>query len=247
MTQTTSWHSPPAQLDLSSDLVQIWQVQLNSQPVEVLRGWLSPDECQRADRFVRPIDRHSFIAARGILRSLLGGYLHQPPESIEFGYAERGKPFLAGDSHSLEFNLSHAGGIALYAFARHRRVGIDVESFRELDILPLAERFFSDREYRQLCNYPPEAQPAAFFSLWTAKEALLKATGEGLLGLSGVEIALDTDNLIPSIAMMTSSTSAWYLQSLEVGTGYQGAVAIEGERCPIDCYWYRSKVSSSSG
>ena len=238
MTQTTPWHSPPPQLDLSSDRVQIWQVQLNSQPVEVLRELLSPDECQRADRFVRPIDRHSFIAARGILRTLLGRYLDRSPESIEFGYAERGKPFLAGDSHSLEFNLSHAGGIALYAFARHRRVGIDVESFRELDILPLAERFFSNREYRQLCNYPPTAQPAAFFSLWTAKEALLKATGEGLLGLSGVEIALDADNLMPSLRSMASSTSAWYLQPLEVGPGYKGTVAIEGERCPLDCYWY---------
>ena len=241
MTQTTPWHSPPPQLDLSSDRVQIWQVQLNSQPVEVLRELLSPDECQRADRFVRPIDRHSFIAARGILRTLLGRYLHRSPESIEFGYAERGKPFLAGDSLSLEFNLSHAGGIALYAFARHRRVGIDVESFRELDILPLAERFFSDREYRQLCNYPPKVQPAAFFSLWTAKEALLKATGEGLQGLSGVEIALDADNLMPSLRSMASSTSAWYLQPLEVGTGYKGAVAIEGERCPLDCYWYSSR------
>ncbi|MBE9042478.1 4'-phosphopantetheinyl transferase superfamily protein [Oscillatoriales cyanobacterium LEGE 11467] len=248
MTVARRWLSPPPVLNLSSDLIHVWRADLDSQPIELLLALLSADERQRADRFFRQVDRHSFIAARGILRKLLGSYLNRPPERLEFGYAERGKPFLVDGvraasvrencNNSLEFNLSHSGGIALYAIARHRRVGIDVESFRELDTLPLAQRFFSDREYRQLSGYPPERQPAAFFSAWTAKEALLKATGEGLLGLSQVEISLAGEDLIPSLHSMASSPAQWYLQSLEVGAGYKAAVAIEGEPCLLDCYGF---------
>ncbi len=248
MTVARRWLSPPPQFNLSSDRIHVWRADLDSQAVEPLFALLSADERQRADRFVRQVDRHSFIAARGILRQLLGRYLDLPPEQIEFGYADRGKPFLIrgvraattqeNRTHSLEFNVSHSGGIALYAIARNRRVGIDVESFRELDILPLAQRFFSDREYQQLCDYPPEGQPAAFFSFWTAKEALLKATGEGLLGLSQVEISIAGDDPIPSLHSMASSTSAWYLQPLALRSGYKAAVAIEGEKSLIDCYCY---------
>ncbi|MDY6937962.1 MAG: 4'-phosphopantetheinyl transferase superfamily protein [Cyanobacteriota bacterium] len=234
------WRSSPLELDLSPDRVQIWHADLNHlwRPIDRWYELLSPDERQRADRFLRPVDCHSFVTARGVLRELLGRYLNLEPKQIEFGYTERGKPFiLNGDRPlSLEFNLSHSGGVALYAIACHRRVGIDVESHRDLEVLSLARRFFSEREYDRLCEIPPERQTEAFYSIWTAKEALLKATGEGLIGLSRTEIALTDSEFAPMSIALSSVPPAWHLQPLKLGPGYSGAVAIEGKKCHLDYY-----------
>ena len=61
-----------------------------------LHATLSADERGRAARFHFERDRKHFIAARGLLRELLGRYLARAPASLRFAYGPRGKPFLAG-------------------------------------------------------------------------------------------------------------------------------------------------------
>src|SRR5438477_256189 len=73
-----------------------------------------------------------FIIARGVLRILLGRYLDVAPTAVRFRYNPFGKPALAQDSgaDALHFNVSHTDGVALYAVARRRRVGLDLERIR---------------------------------------------------------------------------------------------------------------------
>jgi 4'-phosphopantetheinyl transferase len=79
------------------------------------------------------------------------------------------------------FNLSHPQGVALYAIARGREVGIDIERRREdFASLAVAERFFSPDEVTMLKSLAPDLRTSAFFNCWTRKEALIKALGEGL-------------------------------------------------------------------
>jgi 4'-phosphopantetheinyl transferase len=51
---------------------------------------------------------------------------------LQFCYSPHGKPALADADTTgmLQFNLSHSGGVALYAVACERQIGIDIERLR---------------------------------------------------------------------------------------------------------------------
>ena len=168
--------------------------------LEKLEASLSPDERSRADRFHFPHDRYRFIAGRGILRALLGAYLDRDPKDLVFRYGPQGKPSLETneDDHSVSFNLSHKQGLAVYAFARGRRLGIDLESISTA--FPgeeIATRFFSPRELEELLALPPEARAEGFFLAWTRKEAYIKA-------LAGCGKILLSERFLPSLRHFVS-------------------------------------------
>src|SRR5215212_4833294 len=91
------WPPLPADLVLPGDEVHIWRAALDLHPAAVmdLQRLLAADERERADRFYFEHDRRHFIAARGMLRLLLGRYLRTAPEQLEFTYNPYGKPDLA--------------------------------------------------------------------------------------------------------------------------------------------------------
>src|SRR5215475_11314406 len=122
-------------VELGADDAHVWRASLD-QPVDViakLAPLLSEDEYQRAERFHRPADRRRFIAGRGILRKIISAYLALAPDEVRFVYSKYGKPFISEDQNcgALSFNLSHSSGMALYAVAVGRRVGIDIEYVRD--------------------------------------------------------------------------------------------------------------------
>src|SRR5215469_11484453 len=128
-TDETGWATPPRCLSMTRDEVHVWRTRLDRPPEEVsaLRAILSPDECARADRFHFEKDRTAYTVARGLLKSLLGSYLSAPALTLEFQYAEHGKPYLdpAVNSCGIRFNISHSHHLALLAFAVGREVGVD--------------------------------------------------------------------------------------------------------------------------
>ena len=161
--------------------------------LETYAQTLSPDEKARADRFRFDKHRNRFIAGRGILREILGQYLRASAEELRFGYSAKGKPEFAVESQGggIHFNLAHSEDLALIAVTRIGQVGVDVECVRAMkDMDQLVARFFSARENELFQKVSAAEKPAAFFNLWTRKEALLKATGEGITrSLSLVEVS----------------------------------------------------------
>lgn len=184
----------------STITIDIWQASLDISPQLEEKYWaiLNTEEKQRANRFVKREDKTRFVAGRAILRYLLAQYLSLHPQAISFDYLSHGKPVLAKNDCSppLQFNVSHSHYLALYAFTySDYGIGIDVEFLRSLpDALSLAQRFFTESEAAYLASLPPQKQQAMFFKFWTAKEAYLKATGEGLMGLEKIEIAVSATN-----------------------------------------------------
>jgi 4'-phosphopantetheinyl transferase len=223
---------------LSLTEVHVWKANLDL-PIAQIRSLavqLSEDERARADRFYNQTDRDSFITARGLLRTVLGQYLNTPPDRLQFQYQDRGKPFL--QDSPIEFNVTHSHGLALYAIAQSRRVGIDLEYVRDIEVQALAQRFFSDREFQQLQALPLDRQTATFFQYWTAKEAYLKATGEGLAGLSQIEIIELLKGDAISLDLAYKDASQWRLQPLDriLGTvDYAAAVVAEGKDWTLHC------------
>jgi len=81
----------------------------------------------------------------------------------------------------VRFNLAHSADAALIAIAHDREVGVDLERIRhDVESLKLAERFFSPDECERLRHLPDDEANRLFFTLWTCKEAYLKAIGTGL-------------------------------------------------------------------
>lgn len=237
------WHTPPDDLTLSVNDIHIWRAELDlpTEQIQGLASILSTDESLRADRFYFERDRTHFIAGRGMLRTILGSYLGLEPAQIQFSYSPRGKPALANidTDRRLNFNLSHSKGLALYAISRSLPLGIDLEYTRPMpDAEQLAKRFFSPREYAVIRELPEQQKQQAFFNGWTCKEAYLKATGEGLIGLADVEVSLipgEPARLL-SIAGDAQVASRWSMHQLIPAPDYVATLAVEGQGWSLTSY-----------
>ncbi len=95
------WLPPPATFTLQQGEVHLWRASLDQPETSFqrLQATLSPDEQARAARFHFDKDRSHYIVARGILRTLLGGYLKSDPRSPQFSYNSYGKPALNSATH----------------------------------------------------------------------------------------------------------------------------------------------------
>lgn len=150
----------------------------SSLSLELARSWLNEEERARADRFKFAIHRDRFTRGRGMLRHLLAAQLRRSPESLVFATGERGKPHLPGAD--LHFNLSHSEDRAVVALSRIESIGIDIERYdRRVDIDGLSRRCFRASEINRFAKMNDEEKTRAFFWVWTAKEARMKASGEG--------------------------------------------------------------------
>lgn len=161
-------------------MVDITIVDLDRGEEQVLeqRALLSPDELERADRFVFPKDRRKFTLARGALRRVLAARLGARPAELRFRYEEHGKPALL--DHPLVFNLSHSGERAVIAISSGPRVGVDVEAARaDLDHAGVARYTYSPAEIEAYFALPPDLRVRGFFRCWTSKEAFVKTLGLG--------------------------------------------------------------------
>ena len=227
------WGTPPEFVEARRDEVHVWRVSLDVAPscLQSLSLILSADERDRAERFRFQRDRQHFIASRAFLRILIGRYLQRESSQVKFGYGPNGKPFLADNEEALlRFNLSHSGGIALYAITRGREIGIDVEYIgKDVDAEVIAGRFFSPQEVAALKSLPKQQRQRAFFTCWTRKEAYLKGRGDGLsVALDSFSVSLSPDEpaALLDVQGVPEEASQWSLVELNPGPSHVAALAV---------------------
>lgn len=150
------------------------------------------------------------------LRSLVAGLLLRfglEQEGIdykksEFIYGEHGKPMLLHykyrnedintqkGSQKVFFSLTHSDDYVACAIS-DETIGIDLEQTnrtlfskeKEQQLLSMAKRICTQREYVYFLNLPKEKRIKAYVELWTRKESFAKADGRGLaIGLEQVEV-----------------------------------------------------------
>lgn len=139
---------------------------------------LDPVEQERMQRFRFAVDRERFILGHGLLRTLLGHYLERDPALIRMARGPFGKPFL--ERKDLHFNLSDTKDALLIAFASGIELGADIETMaREVDHRAVSEHYFTAPEIRAI--EAAEEPKRRFLELWTRKEAVLKASGVGIM------------------------------------------------------------------
>jgi 4'-phosphopantetheinyl transferase len=236
MSAEIQWGSPVETPELADAEVHIWRasLEIGSAAIQRFESQLADDERIRAERFIFDRDRTRFIAARGVLRDVLGRYLRRAPHTVEFVYGARGKPAIASGEERppIHFNLSHAHGLALIGITRKREIGIDVELIRpDFASDEIAKRYFSPKEIDRLNNLPRERRIEGFFHCWTRKEAYIKAKGDGLhIPLDSFDVSLSPDK---PAQLFSADESRWRIEAFQPSIvqeqQYTGAVVAEGK------------------
>lgn len=135
---------------------------------------LSAPELDKSVRFHRMEDRHNFLVRKYALRVLLSQFLGIPAGQIAYTSTANKKPAIAG----LHFNTSHSKNAVAIAVSA-TPIGVDIEYCnKDFDYADLLDHCFSKEERLFIASSSDPRH--TFYVLWTRKEALLKATGEGL-------------------------------------------------------------------
>jgi 4'-phosphopantetheinyl transferase len=177
----------PVSLPVVVPAVSLWWCSLARSDADYTRlaDTLSAAEHDRAARFGTDELRRRWTTGRGTLRALLGRELGIAPEAVTLRRGRRGRPELGDSSGRVDFNVSHTRGIALVAIARGlpeaTRIGVDVEhEDRDVGADRLATKFLTPREQATIKPLDAQGRRYRFLRHWTCKEAMSKATGDGL-------------------------------------------------------------------
>jgi 4'-phosphopantetheinyl transferase len=198
-------------------------------------GLLSGRERARCRQLLFEEDRVSFVLAHALLRAALSRVAARAPGQWRFTAPGRGRPEIAGPRTRprLRFSLSHTAGLVACAVTREREVGVDVERIGPwAGSAALAERHFSPSERRGLARLPPREAHAHFFSIWTLKEAYLKARGVGLglpLDVASFHVAPGAPPAVSFAPGHGEDARGWQFALLEPRPGYRLAVGARRE------------------
>jgi 4'-phosphopantetheinyl transferase len=241
-----TWRTPGSDPAVRENDVHVWLISVLAElaHLEDWAGILTLEEMARARSFVFEKDKNRYIVARGLLRRILGGYLGEKPEAVLFATRKRQKPVLAGaGSGGLAFNISHSKDYIIYAVARDREVGIDIEHLRPFENCDqIVNQFFSKNEIREYFALPDRLRQRAFFTCWTRKEAFLKAVGEGLY-LPLDQFSVSPDPLVQAGIEIHSGYPVgrgWSLRDVALPNDqYVSALVVEGPEYELTCWEWR--------
>lgn len=184
---------------------------------------LDEHERERHSRFRRAADAGRYLAAHALVRLALDP---RDPAALRFDRTcrcgqQHGKPRLVGGGPA--FSLTHAGDLVGVA-VHDGPVGVDVERVRPLsDLAAMAAHACSPAETAEATAGGPES----FFRLWTRKEAVLKATGDGL------STAMSDLTVGPAgVTHWPAAPGPIWLTDLSPAPGHPAAVAGLGATAP---------------
>ncbi len=203
--------------------IDVWKISadLSSTLIDSFKPMLTGDEAARSNKFYRQQDRDRFITSRAALRIILGKYLNMAPGTVEFESGLNKKPFIKNPNPgNIQYNLSHSGDAILLVVA-DSAVGADVEfvnhnfGYREV----LADNFSTDE-----VEYITEADSIQrFFKLWTRKEAITKATAQGLD--CDLRLLPGLDGITTVAEGIIASGDDWMINSFKLDDQYIASVA----------------------
>jgi 4'-phosphopantetheinyl transferase len=172
---------------------------------------LSGEQQQQILRYRQLSDQLLHLLGRLLVRRYLLE-IGKPLDWQEWQVSHLGKPFVKSGP---QFNLSHAGTRVVAAFSTHP-IGVDLEVEQSLD----ATMFIRYLHPAEQAFVREAANPTtAFFTVWTRKEALLKALG------IGISKQLTVHNCLLARITYPADHSIWHLHSLPASTGYFQALA----------------------
>jgi 4'-phosphopantetheinyl transferase len=172
------------------------------------------------------------FARRFYLRLLLGAYLGLPGKSVRINRQNRGKPELDTTVHNseLHFSMAKSEDKLLIGFSTSSHIGVDLEPARRRarDAMGVARRYFTPAEADSLASTAPADRDAAFLRVWACKEAVVKASGQGIAN-QFCRFTVDADLSRPAAVLDFEGENVddWSLALVRPGEDFLGAVAIQ--------------------
>ncbi|BAR99137.1 4'-phosphopantetheinyl transferase family protein [Blastochloris viridis] len=237
--------------------VQVWLIDLDA-VTDVALGQdlaiLGPQERGRAAAFATPTLRARHVAAHGALRRILSVHLGVPAATLAFCTSAWGRPFLSDTSRPFDFSLSHSGRLAVLAVSAGVRVGVDLERLCPDPPYEIAAAAFSAAERTLLARLAQDERAAAFYALWTRKEALAKGIGCGLdMDLTGLDVSPGLrlsgrpapGRPRPRWSGGSSGEGSWRFHAMPDIPGFAAALALGGRARHVICRLYdRSLIAA---
>jgi 4'-phosphopantetheinyl transferase len=203
------WQDPPLTPSgifpvLENDQFHIWSVRYSdlSADCSCVSDFLSKTEHEVSSRFLNPDDTRKYILRHGMVRYILGSYTGIEPELLPLVTGMNGKPGLdpKSDFHQLSFSLSHTDQAVSMVVIKKYRIGIDIT--KPDPLYPYDEisgYLFTSLEKKVLRETEPVQRCQIFFQIWALKEAIVKATGDGIR-------LMNTTDVTPVIAVSSNAS-----------------------------------------
>uniref|UniRef100_A0A1I7U7H3 L-aminoadipate-semialdehyde dehydrogenase-phosphopantetheinyl transferase n=1 Tax=Caenorhabditis tropicalis TaxID=1561998 RepID=A0A1I7U7H3_9PELO len=171
---------------------------------------------------------------------------------IKFERTERGKPFLAIPADTkFGLNVSHQGDYVAFASSCSSKVGVDVMRLDTERNHKTADEYInsmaksaSPEELRMMRSQPTEAMKMTmFYRYWCLKEAILKATGVGIVAdLNSLDFRVNLQDRYRPGAFVTTTTvledgrlqDQWIFEETFVDGKHSAAVCKE-KKFPREC------------
>jgi 4'-phosphopantetheinyl transferase len=181
------------------------------------------------------------FARRFYLRLLLGAYLGLPGKSVKINRSNRGKPSLDNSIHKeeLHFSMAKSEDRLLIGFSMESHLGVDLEpaTRRARNALGVANRYFSKSEAESLAAMPPASLEAAFLRAWACKEAVVKASGQGIANqLCRFTVETDLSRPVALLDIESGNAGDWALALLQPERDFLGAVAVRDDQVSIRAF-----------
>jgi 4'-phosphopantetheinyl transferase len=217
---------------------QVWLEGCATAPPTPDLDLLSADERRRAEEIRHARSRSHFQAGRILLRRALSQHAPIAPDAWVIETTSLGRPEIAGPhgAPDLRFNISHSGDLVACVVTGGIDCGIDLEVIdRPVDVLAIARHSFDAAEAKLLEMLDMPSQAEHFFTLWTLKEAYVKARGAGIrLRLDSARFEVSSSGLITAALGGSERTAReWHFSLFEPSPGYRLALALQsGESAP---------------
>jgi 4'-phosphopantetheinyl transferase len=195
---------------------------------------LSQTERERRDRYVRAADQDRFSLGAVLVRLAVECVTGRPARTLEVNRAcdrcgqQHGKPRF--DDLPLEVSVSHSGDVAVVVVGGPDPVGVDVELVRPVDAGQLAPLVLAPGERLR------DSSDESFLRHWTRKEAVLKATGDGLRTPLREVVLTDFTERLALLSYGGRPGLRAHVQDLDSPDGYVAAVAVLGGEAPFAAY-----------
>lgn len=224
------WHSRSRCDYALHDQSHIWLVDLENLTPEQWVYWasfLNEEEILHLKKYHFEKDRQQFVGGRSVLRQLLSRYLKVAPQKIPLRKTRSGKLFVDSLRYRIRFNLSHSGSKILIGLNQKNRIGIDLEQLNPIqDVRAVVENLFSDNEQKMVRT---NENNQSFYKLWTRKEALVKASGSGLVdGVAALEVSAHINDVVMNIpAVNKLGLGPFRCTTFGIGEDYLASVAVD--------------------
>ncbi len=170
------WKSYQLEKELSLNETHLFKISVskNFQRIKrLISGVVSDIEFEKANRIFSQKDKERYLTSKFFLRTILSKWVGTAPHQVDFITHELKKPTVKG----VEFNISHTGDYIIIGVSPEI-IGVDLELIdQSFDFESILDITFSKEEIDFIGI--DQINPAKFYTLWTRKEAILKAGGEG--------------------------------------------------------------------